>query len=359
MRSAKKYFLAISMMMALFLLPGCSKETESYSHTDFAMGTVTNMTLYGKNTDLEKKEQQIVKKMKELETEQISWRVKSSALAKLNQQIQEQKGKAEVSEPLKGWLLEALKISRDSYSNGRNTVDPSIGVLTGLWDFESENLDSEHPEVPEASKIKQAIRGLSENGSNITIKKDGTLSAKNTDTQFDLGAYGKGIGIDEAKKLLEKDSNISGAMVALGGSILVYGEKPDGEAWNVGIQSPSGKDGEVLGALKVNGNASISTSGDYEKYFTDPETGKRYFHILDSKTGYSVETEIVSCTIVCDSGIDSDGLSTACFALGVQNSQELLKKYDAKAIFVDKSKRVYVSEGLDFTLRDDQYKLDT
>ena len=54
-------------------------------------------------------------------------------------------------------------------------------------------------------------------------------------------------------------------MVALGGSIAVYGEKSDGSDWNVGIQDPNGKDGEVLGGVKVKSGTSISTSGDYEK----------------------------------------------------------------------------------------------
>ena len=58
-------------------------------------------------------------------------------------------------------------------------------------------------------------------------------------------------------------------MVALGGSIVVYGEKSDGSDWNVGIQDPNGKDGEVLGGIKVKSGTSISTSGDYEKTFTD------------------------------------------------------------------------------------------
>lgn len=64
----------------------------------------------------------------------------------------------------------------------------------------------------------------------------------------------------------QKDKEITGAMVALGGSIAVYGEKSDGSDWNVGIQDPNGKDGEVLGGIKVKSGTSISTSGDYEKH---------------------------------------------------------------------------------------------
>ena len=243
--------------------------------------------------------------------------------------------------------------SQDSYADGRNTVDPTIGALTKLWDFESSD-----PKVPDANKIKKAISGdLSENSQHVTVKDNGEILACDKNTKIDLGAYGKGIGTDEAIKMIKKDKEITGAMVALGGSIVVYGEKSDGSDWNVGIQDPNGKDGEVLGGIKVKSGTSISTSGDYEKTFTDKKTGKRYFHILDSKTGYSVKTDIRSCTIICNSGLNADGLSTACFSLGVKKSQKLLKKYNAKAVFVDKNNKVYVSDGVEFTLTAKDYKV--
>lgn len=351
-RNWKKAFSIAVCIGMFFMMYGCQRKTESYSHTDFAMGTAANITLYGTSSSLDKIEQKIIKKVKSIEKEQISWRLKDSQLAKMNAKLP-QNGSSSVKEPLKGWLSDALQISQDSNADGRNTVDPSIGKLTQLWDFESEN-----PKVPSNEKIEKIIQGdLSENSYHVVIHNNGEISACDTETKFDLGAFGKGIGIDEIKKLLEKEEDVSGAMAALGGSILVYGEKPDGKAWNVGVQDPSGQDGEVLGNIKIKGDTFISTSGDYEKFFIDKKTGKKYFHILDSKTGYPVKTDITSCTIVCDSGINSDGLSTACFALGVEKSQKLLKKYNAKAIFVDKKKNVYVSDGLDFTLQKEGYNI--
>ena len=324
--------LCISMIPSM--MTGCKKESTSYSHTDFAMGTVTNITLYGTSDDLEQTEQKIIDMEKKLEKQQLSWRLKSSQVSKINQKLEQNNGKTKVTGNLKNWLQQAIKISQDSYADGRNTVDPTIGALTKLWDFESSD-----PKVPDANKIKKAISGdLSENSQHVTVKDNGEILACDKNTKIDLGAYGKGIGTDEAIKMIKKDKEITGAMVALGGSIVVYGEKSDGSDWNVGIQDPNGKDGEVLGGIKVKSGTSISTSGDYEKTFTDKKTGKRYFHILDSKTGYSVKTDIRSCTIICDSGLNADGLSTACFSLGVKKSQKLLKKYNAKAVFVDNSK---------------------
>lgn len=350
MRRQIKKGLLMFAAASFFLITGCERQPESYSHTDFAMGTVTNVTLYGTG-DLEEKEKNIIEEVKNLE-DTISWRIEDSQLSKINQKLKENNGKAKASGEMKQWIAQALKISRDSYCDGRNTVDPTIGALTQLWDFESDD-----PKVPSASSIQKALQGnLAVNSSQTMIEDDGTIIAKNPNTVFDLGAFGKGIGTDVIKETLEKDDDISGAMIALGGSIYVYGEKPDGENWNVGIQTPSKGSGEVLGSISTKGDTFISTSGDYEKYFVDEATGKTYFHILDPKTGYSVETDITSCTIVCDSGINSDGLSTACFAMGPEKSQELLKKYNASAIFVDKNKHVYVSGDVDFSISDNAYK---
>jgi thiamine biosynthesis lipoprotein len=88
----------------------------------------------------------------------------------------------------------------------------------------------------------------------------------------------------------------------------------------------------------------VSTSGDYEKY-VDYE-GKRYHHILDSATGYPAQSGLSSVTVMCKSGIDSDGLSTACFVLGEEKSRSLLEKYDAGAVFIDTDGNVTMTENM-------------
>ena len=87
--------------------------------------------------------------------------------------------------------------------------------------------------------------------------------------------------------------------------------------------------------------------------------GVRYHHILDPSTGYPADSGLISVTIVCDNGLLSDGLSTACFILGLEKSQSLLEKYNAEAVFVDKDKNVYVTDGIKdmFELTNDNYKI--
>jgi len=124
--------LCISMIPSM--MTGCKKESTSYSHTDFAMGTVTNITLYGTSDDLEQTEQKIIDMEKKLEKQQLSWRLTSSQVSKINQELKQNNGKTKVTGNLKNWLQQAIKISKDSYADGRNTVDPTIGALTKLWD---------------------------------------------------------------------------------------------------------------------------------------------------------------------------------------------------------------------------------
>ena len=172
---------------------------------------------------------------------------------------------------------------------------------------------------------------------------------------LDLGAVGKGIACDVAQNYLKQQKEVSGAVIAVGGSILLYGSKVDGTNWNVAVQNPRGKDGEAMGVLSLSGTTNVSTSGDYEKYFM--QNGKRYHHILDPSTGYPAESSLISVTVVSDNGLLSDGLSTACFVLGKEKGQKLLETYGAEGIFIDQNKKVTVTKGLKdkFTILNEEY----
>ena len=123
----------LCITMVPVMMTGCKKKTTSYSHTDFAMGTVTNITLYGTSDNLEQTEQKIINMEKKLEKQQLSWRLKSSQVSKINQKLEKNNGQAKVTGSLKGWLQQAIKISQDSYADGRNTVRSNDQTLTKLW----------------------------------------------------------------------------------------------------------------------------------------------------------------------------------------------------------------------------------
>ena len=110
-------------------------------------------------------------------------------------------------------------------------------------------------------------------------------------------------------------------------------------------------------AIYQNGTLIKIISNDHEETFRI-EDGVRYHHILDTKTGYPAESGLISVTIVCEKGWLSDGLSTACFVLGYEDSLPLLETYQAEAVFVTEDKEVIVTDGLKdmFTLTDSSYE---
>ena len=351
---------------------------QEYSKTDFVMSTVLSEKIYG-TKDVT---QDIKEELDKVEKDQLSWRKDSSVVSKINADAQ--KGiKTKLDSEMTSWVENSLELAKRS--NG--AFDPTIGRLTRLWNIEGDN-----PKVPSKQEIKNTLKDTGytkihlekvETQNTDTTKKnvdkdikDNTAKNKeisedtsqNTNTNesvssiyigdkctLDLGAVGKGIACDVVQDYLKQQKEVSGAVIAVGGSILLYGSKVDGTNWNVAVQNPRGKDGEAMGVLSLSGTTNVSTSGDYEKYFM--QNGKRYHHILDPSTGYPAESSLISVTVVSDNGLLSDGLSTACFVLGKEKGQKLLETYGAEGIFIDQNKKVTVTKGLKdkFTILNEEY----
>ncbi len=312
-------------------------DVEKYTNADFAMDTVVSETLYTSGADINT---QIGEKLREMETTLLSWTEENSQISQLNNAD----GKTmEVSDDLAADLEKIRQLSQDS--NG--AFDPTLGKIIRLWDIAGEN-----PHVPDQSEIDTLLpevgyEKIQVDGNNVTLLDGCTL---------DLGAVGKGMGCDLIMDYLQTQPDVVGMILNLGGSsVMTYGEKPDGSSWKVALTDPRDTEGGYLGAITLDANQFLSTSGDYEKYFI--EDGIRYHHILDPKTGYPVQNGLTSVTIVCDQGYLADGLSTACFVLGLDAAKPLLEKYDAEAVFVDEDKNVYVTSGLmdKFELMKDGY----
>lgn len=352
---------------------------QEYSKTDFVMSTVLSEKIYG-TKDVT---QDIKEELDKLEKDQLSWREDHSVVSKINADAQ--KGiKTKLDSDMTSWVEDSLELAKRS--NG--AFDPTIGRLTRLWNIEGDN-----SKVPSKQEIKNTLEDTgytkihlekveSQNTANTKKNvdkdiKDNTAknketsedTSKNTNTNesvssiyigdkctLDLGAVGKGIACDVVQDYLKKQKEVSGAVIAVGGSILLYGSKADGSDWNVAVQNPRGQDGEAMGVLSLSGTTNVSTSGDYEKYFM--QDGKRYHHILDPSTGYPADSGLISVTIVSDSGLLSDGLSTACFVLGKEKGEKLLETYGAEGVFIDQNKKVTVTKGLKdkFTILNKEYK---
>lgn len=183
-------------------------------------------------------------------------------------------------------------------SSGR--FDITIGAVSTLWDFRNGI-------VPASSDIAAALPHIDYR--NVVV--DGTtVQLLDPASALDLGGIAKG-WIADALIAYLSESGVESACVNLGGNVAVLGTKPDGSPWRVGIQDPESARGEALIARVDIEGGSVVTSGLYERSFE--RGGRRFWHILDPKTGYPVETDVVSATILAPASIDADGYTKTLF----------------------------------------------
>lgn len=305
----------------------------SCEKTSVAMGTVVTFNLYGfgAKNDLDKIETEI----NGLENSVLSWRKKGSDVYRINESAG---SSVSVSPDTAKIIGQCIDISDDC----GGVFDITIGNVTKFWDFGGNN-----QRLPSDDEIKTALgsvgyKNVSISGNAVRINKGQSL---------DLGAVGKGFACDKIKDLLAKGRTKS-AVVSVGGSLLIYGNR----TFPIGIVNPD-NDKQSMGTLKLR-DTCVSTSGNYEKYFE--KDGKRYHHILNATTGYPATSEFKSVTVVCSSGLLSDALSTVCYIAGYRKSVDILKEYDAEAVFIFNNNAVKVTDGLadKFTVTDNSYTLD-
>lgn len=238
-------------------------------------------------------------------------------------------------------------VSYCQQTDGR--YDPTSGVLIDLWSINEENY------LPTQGEIDQALTTIDCEDINIVGQ---TLSIPKG-MKIDFGSAVKGYASDEIKAYLI-DQGVDSAIINLGGNVATIGSKPNGEDFNVGIMAPEidNLTNESAISIEVNDKVVI-TSGINQRYFLGDD-GTIYHHILDATTGYPVQNNLASVTIISDSGLQADILSTVCFILGLEEGAELINQTDnTEAIFITRDKIVYpTTTNLKIKLLDKSYQLD-
>ncbi len=311
------------IILVLLFLVGQFKLREYQKYGVF-MGTTTSVTIYCKNDKPIKDIEDIIDK---LDKEKLSWREPDSVTAKLND------GEKVADHQYTEWIKQCADISKET----GGAFDFTLRPLIELWGIETES-----PRVPMVDDLQYVLKNVGYEA--VSIKDDEI----DTNTRsIDLGACGKGIALDEIKKYMD-EKKIKAGCVSVGGSVLTYGNRPDNKLWTVGINDPKNTGGILYGTLEIEGTKYISTSGDYEKFFE--YGGEKYHHIFDRSTGCPADSGLSSVTVICDNGLLSDALSTACFVLGYKKSLKVLKKYNAAAVFITKDNECLKTEDFPYKL---------
>jgi thiamine biosynthesis lipoprotein len=224
-------------------------------------------------------------------------------------------------------LQSAINVSKES--NG--AFDVTVAPLVNLWGFGPKKPDQQFPEDFDIQKTLatvgfERLRLLDQNRVQKTIPE----------LQIDVSAIAKGYGVDVIANLLEA-YNLAHYMVEVGGEVRVKGKNAANECWKIGIDKPqhASMPGQNLQGILCLTNVSVATSGDYRNYFA--YQGSYYSHTIDPKTGYPVNHNLASVTIITKSCMMADALATATMVLGPERGYEWIQtKQNVEAMLIER-----------------------
>ncbi|MCI8608350.1 MAG: FAD:protein FMN transferase [Firmicutes bacterium] len=369
--SAIKWMVTGLLMLSLIIPQlGCMSSDEIWEEdgnlgiekTGFYLDTVCKITIYGVNpksdlgeelaklddSDRKQRVQQVITDAF-LECDRyekmLSKTISSSEISKINNGAGQPVAVSDVSRQVIKKGIEYGELSQGVF-------DITIGKASSMWDFH--DIDENHEaegEIPDEEALAEAIRHVDYKKVKISGEQ---VELTDPEMEMDLGGIAKGYIADRLTEYLEEQGVIS-AVISLGGNIVVLGSRtesllydpPEGSGgdgdFRIGIADPHSETGGLLGTFSCTDKA-IVTSGTYERYVM--KDGVKYHHILDVETGYPVETDVDSVTIIAEKGssCDADGLSTICLTLGMEKGLDLIRSMDGvEAVFVDKEGNIEIS----------------
>lgn len=219
------------------------------------------------------------------------------------------------------------------YSDLTNGLfDITIGAVSELWDFKE--------------GIKPADEAIEEAVSHVSyrnVRVDGnTIQLLDPQARIDLGGIAKGYIADDLAQILAQ-AGCQSACLDLGGTIRTIGTQPDGKPWRIGIQDPLGESGDLVQSVETT-DGSVVTSGLRERCFT--QEGKRYWHILDPRTGFPADSRIESASIIGASGTEGEALAKPLFMMEIQDALNWIEAQPAvEAVLVDSTGNTLRTSG--------------
>lgn len=314
--------LILCAALVLCVITGCTNEAVPLSAQGFYFNTYIKITVYSDDEAVLDGAVDICEKLDRL----LDKNKETSDIYRINhahgQPVEVDKLTADVIE--KGMYYSEL-------SGG--IFDITCGSATALWDFTSGSDIIPDEDARNAAAALIDYRNVVIDNNTVAVP-DGVM--------LDLGGIAKGYAADMITEYFEQNG-VRDALISLGGNVCTMGDK-QGRPWQIGIQSPYSS--QQLDVIEISGKRSVVSSGDYERCFE--KDGVRYHHILDLATAMPAQSDIRSVTILSESSVMGDALSTICFILGYQRANELIEKTEGvEAIFaLSDGSVIYTDENL-------------
>jgi len=309
--------IALILVAAWYIL---GLKARPLKRTEMIMGTVVEITVIPPNQEAIEEAFDAIKEVDQL----MSTYKPESEVSILNRQ-----GQNHVSLQTSRIIQEAIKFSE--VTNG--AFDITCRPLVNLW-----KRAKKEEKIPTLKEIEEARSLVSYK--KIILQGD-LVKFQEPGMQIDLGGIAKGWAVDKAIQALKK-RGVRAALVNAGGDLFALGKRGLWKKWDVGIQNPRDEE-KILTTIEVS-HRGVATSGDYRRYFT--LEGRRFSHIVDPRTGETVEDVPMSVTVVAPDATTADALATGIFVLGPEEGMRLIESLpEIEGLIVSEGMRMDTSSG--------------
>ncbi|MFC0323463.1 FAD:protein FMN transferase [Gallibacterium melopsittaci] len=311
-----------------FFLTACGKQAEIVTLSGKTMGTTYHIKYLdnGIDTGPDMAHQKIDELLKEV-NHQMSTYQKDSELSLFNQS-------KEIDKPfvVSADFANVVKAAMDLNKKTDGALDVTVGPLVNLWGFGPEKRTDKELSAEEiaARKVWTGIDKLAvteSEGKPALIKKIPEL-------YVDLSSIAKGFGVDKVASYLES-IGVTNYLVEIGGEIHTKGVNEKGQAWQIAIEKPEFDGSRAVEQIVGLSNLSMATSGDYRNYFE--ENGKRFSHEIDPQTGYPLQHNLASITVIDPSCMIADGYATGLFVLGPEKALAVAERENLAVYLIIKT----------------------
>lgn len=224
------------------------------------------------------------------------------------------------TDSLDAYLIMLYEKSVEINKESNGAFDPTVSPIVNAWGFGYKNGN-----LPDSVQVDSMLKfvgiGKTKLDGNRLIKEDSR-------TTFNFSAIAKGMGSDEVGRMLQRNG-VENYMVEIGGEIAVKGKNPEGLPWRVSIDKPVYSNDSIVHEsaeiISVT-DCGIATSGNYRNYKVD-DNGRRYAHTINPVSGYPVQSDVLSATVVAPDCMTADAYATTFMVLGFARTKELLAKH--------------------------------
>ena len=314
----------------LLCLYGCQKAPEDVQLSGPIFGTQWSLIYHGAYESVtEEKVEEALFEAFSVVDDSMNHYLPSSTLSELNRLPA-----MEVMEVDWDFAL-VFNTALDIYCATDGAYDPSVSPLINLWGFGPEGV-TKRPTDEEIAAVEPFV-GLDEFAWDLSTRG---FVKRDTKAALDFSSIAKGYAVDIAADSLD-DLGLEHFMLEVGGEIQVRGTSPRGDAWRLAVERPTpGSHGQIFTAIEVE-DIGVATSGDYRNFFEDG--GRRFSHLIDPRTGYPIEHDLVSATVVHPSTMIADAWATALMVVGTEEALRLADVHDLAVFLISREDDQLVS----------------